>query len=103
MKDTLMFIAHVTFTIAEKDRDLAIETLTHEVESVRAMLGCIAFTPFLDATNSQNVGVLHEWDSAEHFAAYIASDSFKGLGDVLRPISLGAPVSKRFDATLLDT
>ncbi|GAA6207687.1 hypothetical protein NBRC116601_09800 [Cognatishimia sp. WU-CL00825] len=95
-----MLIAHVIFSVAPENRTLAIKTLKHEVSVVRAMDGCIAFIPFLDATNQQNVGVLHEWASSDAFAAYIASDSFASIGETLRPIMISPPVSKRFDATV---
>lgn len=98
-----MLIAHVTFPVSSENRTLAIDTLTKEIADVRAMTGCVAFVPFLDPTNETDVGVLHEWESADDFAAYIASDSFAAIGAVLRPIMVGLPVSKRFDATLIDT
>jgi quinol monooxygenase YgiN len=98
-----MLIAHVIFSVAPESRPLAIDTLKQEVADVRAMKGCVAFIPFLDPTNTQNVGVLHEWESAEDFSAYIASGSFAALGEVLRPIMVSPPISKRFDATLLET
>ena len=98
-----MLIGHVTFPVSPENRTLAIDTLTKEVSAVRAMKGCIAFVPFLDLTNEQDVGVLHEWETAADFAAYIASDSFAAIGAVLRPIMVAPPVSKRFDATLIET
>ena len=65
---------------------------------VRAMAGCIAFLPFLDLTNDQDIGVMHEWERAEDFEAYLASDSFATIGKLLRPLMVAPPVSKRFDA-----
>lgn len=98
-----MLIAHVKFTVSAENRALAIDTLKQEVEAVCAMKGCIAFIPFLDPTNTQDVGVLHEWDSADDFAAYNASDSFAIVSQVLRPIMISPPVSSRFDAVLIKT
>ena len=95
-----MLIAHVIFSVARENRTLAIETLKQEVSAVRAMDGCIAFIPFLDATNQQDVGVLHEWASSDAFEAYLASDSFISIGETLRPIMVSPPISKRFDATI---
>jgi quinol monooxygenase YgiN len=97
-----MLIAHVKFTISAENRNKAIETLKREVEVVCAMKGCIAFVPFLDPTNPCDVGVLHEWDTADDFASYIASDSFATIGQVLRPIMTSPPISKRFDAALIE-
>ncbi len=97
-----MLIAHVKFTVSAENRIKAIETLKREVEVVCAMKGSIAFVPFLDPTNPYDLGVLHEWDSADDFASYIASDSFATIGQVLRPIMTSPPISKRFDATLIE-
>jgi len=98
-----MLITHVTFSVSIENSPLAIDTLTKEITVVRAMKGCIAFTPFQDPTNEQDVGVIHEWESAEDFAAYVASDSFTKIQKILRPIMVAPPVSKRFDAILIDT
>jgi len=97
-----MLIAHVTFSILPENRALAIDALTQKVTAVRAMKGCGAFVPFLDSSNERDVGVLHEWETAEDFAAYIKSDIFMTMGEILRPIMVSPPVSKRFDATLIE-
>lgn len=97
-----MLIAHVTFSVSPENRILAIDALTQEVTAVRTMKGCRAFVPFLDPTNARDVGVLHEWDTAEDFAVYINSDVFKTMGEMLRPIMVSPPISKRFDATLIE-
>lgn len=98
-----MLIAHVKFTVAVENRSLAIDTLKSEVDVVCAMKGCIEFIPFLDPTNMDGVVVLHEWETANDFAAYAASDSFATVGQVLRPIMVTPPISKRFDAVLIET
>ncbi len=98
-----MLIAHVKFTVSEKNRTLAIDNLKQEARTVRAMKGCIAFIPFLDPINPQDVGILHEWDTADDFAAYIASERFATVGRILRPIMISPPVSRRFDAELIES
>ncbi len=97
-----MLIAHVTFQVSADNRELAITTLKKEIGAVCAMKGCIAFVPFLSPSNNQDIGVLHEWDTADDFAAYLASDSFATVGQVLRPMMTAPPVSRRFDATLIE-
>lgn len=97
-----MLIAHVSFPVASANRSLALDTLKQEVETVRAMTGCLSFVPYLNPTNDTDVGVVHEWETARDFDAYIASDSFATVGQVLRPIMTSPPVSKRFDATLIE-
>lgn len=98
-----MLIAHVHFTVAAADRDAALEILLGEVQSVRAMTGCLAYLPFADPTNDTGLGVLHEWDSHEDFAAYATSPYFANIGQLLRPMMTAAPVSHRFDATPIET
>ncbi|MEO9650268.1 MAG: antibiotic biosynthesis monooxygenase [Roseobacter sp.] len=97
-----MLLVHVMFSFSPQDRDLAMEALKSEVDTVCTMDGSIAFVPFLDATNPQNAGVLQEWETANAFAGYIASDSFSKISEILRPLLVSAPVSRRFDATLIE-
>ncbi len=98
-----MFIAHVLMTVAESDLENAMQALLAEVPQVRVMPGCLAFVPFYDATTTCGVGVLHEWESEDHFNAYLASPTFATVGEVLRPMATAPPVSRRFDAQLKDT
>ncbi len=93
-----MIIAHILFSVSAANRELAIDTLNREANAIRTMQGCVTFLPFLDPANSQTVGVLHEWESSEDFEAYIASSSFKTIGEILHPIMTSPPQSKRFDA-----
>lgn len=96
-----MLIAHVTFIVAHNDSRKALDTLSAEVEQVRAMPGCVAFIPFQDATDPQRVGVIHEWETQQDFDGYISSDAFERVGGILRQMMVAPPVSDRFDATLL--
>jgi quinol monooxygenase YgiN len=98
-----MLIAHVYFTVAAGDRQKALDTLLAEAPTVRAMKGCRAFIPFPDPTNPEGMGVLHEWEDGEDFAAYVSSPGFAEMGKTLRPMMISAPVSRRFDARLLET
>ena len=94
-----MFVAHVTFSVAEQDRPGVLDVLLEEADAVRAMEGCVVFLPFLDPTRTDGVGVLHEWESPEHFAGYLASPQFSGSGGIIRPLMTAPPVSRRFHAT----
>lgn len=98
-----MFIAHVYFPVAAADRSNALQTLIAEAAVVRAMNGCNAFIPFADPTNDDSLGIVHEWESEAHFRAYLASECFAHSGRILRPLMTGAPVSRRFDATLRES
>jgi len=98
-----MLIAHVQFAVAASERQKALDVLVAEVSNVRAMAGCRVFLPFLDPTALGGLGVFHEWESEKHFAAYLSSQSFAAAGQALRPMMIGTPVSRRFDARLLST
>lgn len=98
-----MFIAHVTFCVPERDRPEVLRILLTQVPAVREMKGCLAFIPFLDPTRADGVGVLHEWVDQDHFAGYLESPEFALSGKEIRPLMTGAPVSRRFNATLVST
>jgi len=98
-----MLIAHVQFTVAPGDRAKALGTLLAEAPTVRAMKGCLSFLPFYDPTDASAIGIVHEWESSDDFAAYVASSGFAESGKILRPLMTGTPISRRFDATLLQT
>jgi quinol monooxygenase YgiN len=98
-----MLIAHVHFTVQPAERQRALDALLAEVPTVRAMKGCLAFHPFLDASDETGLGIVHEWTDEASFGAYVTSVGFAEVGKVLRPMMIAAPVSKRFDAKLLET
>ncbi|SSC68038.1 putative quinol monooxygenase [Ciceribacter selenitireducens] len=98
-----MLIAHVRLRVSEDDRQKALDTLMANAPAIRATKGCLAFVPFLDPTDRQGLGVLHEWQSGEEFAAYAASPGFVETAAILRPLMTAAPVSRRFDARLIET
>lgn len=98
-----MLIAHVTFEVDQTNSSKALDALTAEAAQVRAMTGCIAFNPFQDATNPALIGVLHEWETPEDFAGYTASQEFARAGATLRPMMVKPPLSRRFDASLIES
>lgn len=101
-KGNKMIVAHVHFSVVANDRQAALDALLAEIASVRAMQGCLAFMPFADPVDDTRLGVLHEWETEADFAVYGSSDAFKTLGQVLRPMMTAPPVSRRFDAELLE-
>ena len=98
-----MRIAHVTFTVAPDNQARALDALLAEVPAVRRMKGCLAFIPFADPTVAGGLGIVHEWESDDAFAAYIGSPGFATVNQILRPLMTGTPVSRRFDVNMLDT
>ena len=97
-----MFIAIVDFRTAPTDREAALAVLEGETPAVRAMSGNRTFRPHVDPTDPALLGVLHEWDREENFAAYIASPSFVRSGQRLRPMMTDAPSSRRYRAELAE-
>ena len=94
-----MRLAHLTFAVQPELSQNALDALLAEVPVVRQMKGCIMFVPFVDPTVPGGLGVVHEWETPEDFAAYLASPTFAAAGATLRPMMTGTPVSRRFDAT----
>ncbi len=47
--------------------------------------------------------MIHEWADQPSFAAYLASDSFERSGAVIRPLMSAPSVSRRFEASLVET
>lgn len=98
-----MRLTHLTFNVDPTERARALECLLADAPAVRHMKGCLAYTPFADPLEAGGIGIVQEWETAEDFAAYTASPRFAALGAVLRPMMKGAPVSRRFEATLVQT
>lgn len=98
-----MLIAIVEFTVKPDDRPAAMAALLSETSTVRAMPGCIAFRPFADPEHAGTCGLLHEWEREEQFGAYTASPGFAAIGQILRPMMIAPPISRRFRAELLET
>jgi quinol monooxygenase YgiN len=98
-----MLIAIVDFTVAPENRAAALATLLAEASAVRSMPGNLAFQPYLDPVNAEAVRIFHEWRDQASFEAYTGSEGFKRAGQVLRPMMIAAPVSRRMSADLLET
>lgn len=98
-----MLIAIVDFTTAAADRAAALGHLDAERERILAMPGNIAFRVFASREDEGRVTILHEWEDEASFDGYLASDSFARIGETVRPMFAGAPVSRRLRAQLLET
>ena len=98
-----MFIAIVDFGTAATDRPTALHHLDVEGEQVRTMPGNIAFRVYSSREDDGRVTIVHEWEDEESFAGYVGSAAFARSGEMIRPIMVGAPVSRRFRAELLAT
>jgi quinol monooxygenase YgiN len=98
-----LLIAIVDFSTAAADRPAALAQLDSERDQVRAMPGNLAFRVYASREDEARITVVHEWDDKASFDGYLRSESFARFGEVLRPITTEAPVSRRFRAELLET
>ncbi|MGC5285607.1 putative quinol monooxygenase [Micromonospora sp. DT231] len=98
-----MIIAIIDFRTAATDRPAALAHFDGELDRVRAMPGNIAFRVYAAREDDTAIAVVHEWDDEASLAGYLRSDSFTRFGEVIRPMMVGAPVSRRFRADLLET
>ncbi|GAB3806402.1 putative quinol monooxygenase [Micromonospora zhanjiangensis] len=98
-----MFIAILDVTTAAADRPAALARFDEESDRVRAMPGNVAFRVYAERADDTAITVVHEWDDEASFAGYLRSDSFARLGERIRPMMTGAPVSRRFHADLVET
>ncbi|MEY1556489.1 putative quinol monooxygenase [Yoonia sp. R2331] len=97
-------IAIVDFHVAPADQPRALEVLSADgATATGAVPGCLAFRVFANHGDATHVGLMHEWDGPDALAAYLGSDHFAKIGSVLRPMMKGPPVSRRFEATLVET
>lgn len=97
-----MLIAIVDFSTAAADRPAALAQLDAERDRVRDMRGNLAFRIYASRENETGITIVHEWDDRASFDAYQRSDSFARFGEVIRPLTTGAPVSRRFRAEPLE-
>ena len=98
-----MRIAHAFFAVAPDQREKALDIMISRAAAVREMPGCRVFVPFSDPADPGKLGVIHEWESGADFDAYLASPVYAAISAVLRPMMIGKPDGRRFDAALLQT
>ncbi len=98
-----MIIALLDLRTAAADRAAALAQLDSEREEIRAMPGNLDFRVYAARDDDGAVAVIHEWVDEPSFAAYLASDAFARSGALIRPLVIAPPVSRRFDAALLET
>ncbi|MEO5804954.1 antibiotic biosynthesis monooxygenase [Devosia sp.] len=97
-----MFIAIVDFTVAPQARPQALQILEREIPLARALPGNLYYRAFTNAGDEAHIGLLHGWESLEHFKAYGVSEPFASIGRQLRPMMTTPPVSQRLSAELLE-
>uniref|UniRef100_A0A1V2I9C5 Antibiotic biosynthesis monooxygenase n=1 Tax=Pseudofrankia asymbiotica TaxID=1834516 RepID=A0A1V2I9C5_9ACTN len=98
-----MLIAILDFSTAAVDRPAALAQLDGERDEIRAMSGNVAFRVYASREDDTRITVVHEWDGPASFGGYLGSEAFARSGEVLRPMMTGVPISRRFQAELLET
>jgi quinol monooxygenase YgiN len=99
----MMLIAILDLDVAAVRRGAALDQFIAEAPTVRKMQGNIAYRPYADPVVDTRVTLVHEWEARPDFDAYLASTCFARLRDVLGPMMIGVPVSRRFEASLIET
>jgi quinol monooxygenase YgiN len=98
-----MLIAILDLRTTPADRPAALAQLDSEKDEIRAMPGNLDFRVYATRHDEEAVVVIHEWVDEPSFAGYLSSDAFARSGAVLRPLVTAPPVSRRFQAALLET
>ncbi|MFI1094809.1 putative quinol monooxygenase [Streptomyces sp. NPDC020917] len=98
-----MIIAIVDFATAATDRAAALGHLDAERDRVSAMPGCLAFRVYASREDDGRITIVHEWQDKASWDGYGKSPSFARFSEAIRPLMVGAPVSRRFQAELLET
>ncbi len=93
-----MIVAIVDFHVKAEDQQKALDVLLSEARGVRANSENLTYRPHSNPEDPTHVGVVHEWQSETGFAAYLASDGFKRMGEVLFPLMTQPPSSRRYTA-----
>ncbi|MGL5817048.1 MAG: putative quinol monooxygenase [Phycicoccus sp.] len=98
-----VFIAIVDFIVAPVERSGALAQLESERPEVRAMPGNLAFRVYASREDERVATIVHEWEDRDSFTRYLASEPFARSGAVIRPMMTGTPLSRRFEAELVET
>jgi quinol monooxygenase YgiN len=96
-----MLIVIVDFTVAPENMGISLQALQVEMPIARALPGNIMYSIWTDPNQMGRLRLVQEWEDSSSFDGYRASDGFKTVGGILRPLMLGQPSSRVFDATLI--
>lgn len=95
-----MIIVIVEFEVATENLPVTIAALEIDAVAARAMEGCVAFRSLSTQSDAKKLVLVEEWESQERFEAYKASDAFAAAMATIKPVMVGAPISRAFNATL---
>ena len=87
-----MKLITVEADFATPDLDAALDLISRQADTVRAMSGCTHYALYRKPSED-GVAIIQQWDSIEAFDAYRASEPFAALGAGLRPLMTKPPVT----------
>jgi quinol monooxygenase YgiN len=93
-----MFIARVTLTIQDRQRDEFRRFASAEALEARALAGCVEYAFCEDVADPSRVLLYEEWSSRDAFEAYKKSALFEASGARLMPMLAGAPKSSYYES-----
>lgn len=87
-----MKLITVEAEFAASDLASAMQLISGQAETVRAMPGCTHYTLYRKPSDD-GVAIIQQWDGMEAFDAYRSSETFAVLGAGLRPLMTKPPVT----------
>ncbi|MEO8684996.1 MAG: antibiotic biosynthesis monooxygenase [Devosia sp.] len=88
-------MALIDFEVAPESRAGLLQALQPLLAEVRGFDGNRGYRAWTDSESVGHMGLMHEWDTLEHFRAYASSGLFDRMGKILRPAMTTPPVSRR--------
>ena len=97
-----MIIAIIDFEVLPESRLGLLTALQPLLAEARNFGGNLGYRAFMDSENNAHIGIMHEWETLEHFRAYASADLFSRMGQILRPAMTVPPVSRRLQSENLE-
>lgn len=95
-----MILVIVEFSVTPENVSDTVAALEIDAAAARAMKGCVAFRSLSTQGSPDKLVLVEEWEDVESFEVYKASDAFAAAMATIKPVMVGAPVSRAFEATL---
>jgi quinol monooxygenase YgiN len=90
-----MIMALIDFEVSPEGRADVLKALRPLLTEARTFEGNRSYRALTSSESAAHIGLMHEWDTLEHFRAYASSDLFDRMGKILRPAMTTPPVSRR--------
>lgn len=97
-----MIMALVDFEVAPESRLDLLEALKPLLAEARAVAGNVSYRASVDSESAAHIGIMHEWETLDHFRAYASSDLIARMGQMLRPAMTKPPVSRRLTTSVIE-